>query len=415
LWFKDSEQIKAFLLEEFCNNRTRVHLQTAGFWKYLIEQIVAADEPALYTPPSRDVSFEAWVHLAMAAGGHGYLEQAPITKRIAGENFGLCKNVSKMHLHRIRRRSEIFFERGGQYIPAQREVKAEQVKISNPLIYKLDRAVLQGHAQWKTPTYKLIQRSPELSSIITEEDEPSDDGVRTFNEVNTLDEKIAYDYTALKGSVARLPCPSPMGRGGSWEYPDFDDEFWTFASQYEGEHAYRGALQSCLAEMAGKRYADLCAAGKHNPVQLEGRAVLQTFDDQRTNSGVRPTQVDDFKIRENFSAEEKEEPTSRGFTITLRGKGLHWTISHSKLGSGIVLKLNGEIVCCKFSSGRANLTVATIKRKTGIDLKKKFAISEALARLTAQRKIAAAAAEPPFFVPETFLKIKETQGIYAHA
>jgi hypothetical protein len=206
-----------------------------------------------------------------------------------------------------------------------------------------------------------------------------------------------------------------MGRGGSWEYPDFDDEFWTFASQYEGEHAYRGALQSCLAEMAGKRYADLCAAGKHNPVQLEGRAVLQTFDDQRTNSGVRPTQVDDFKIRENFSAEEKEEPTSRGFTITLRGKGLHWTISHSKLGSGIVLKLNGEIVCCKFSSGRANLTVATIKRKTGIDLKKKFAISEALARLTAQRKIAAAAAEPPFFVPETFLKIKETQGIYAHA
>jgi hypothetical protein len=116
LWFKDSEQIKAFLLEEFCNNRTRVHLQTAGFWKYLIEQIVAADEPALYTPPSRDVSFEAWVHLAMAAGGHGYLEQAPITKRIAGENFGLCKNVAKMHLHRIRRRSEIFFERGGHVV-----------------------------------------------------------------------------------------------------------------------------------------------------------------------------------------------------------------------------------------------------------------------------------------------------------
>ena len=415
LWFKDSEQVKAFLLEEFCNNRTRVHLQTARFWKYLIEQIVAADEPTRYTPPSRDVSFEAWVPLVMAAAGYWPLEQPPITKRIAAENFGLSKNAAKMHLHRIRRRSEIFFERGGQYIPAQREIKAEQVKIYNPLTYKLDRAVLQGHAQWKTPTYKLIQRSPELSSIITEEDEPSDEGVRTFNEVNVLDEKIAYDHSSLKGSVARLPCPAPIGRGGSWEYPDFDDEFWAFTSQYEGEHAYRGALQSCLAERAGKRYAELCAANKHNPGQLEGRAVLQTFDDQRTSSAVRASQVDDFKIKENFSAEEKEEPASRGFTITLKGKGLHWKISHSKLGSGVVLKLNGDIVCCKCSSGRANLTVATIKRKTGIDLKTKFALYEALARLTAQRKIAAAATEPQLFVPELFLKINETQEIYAHA
>jgi hypothetical protein len=69
-----------------------------------------------YTPRRVVTSFEAWVHLAMAAGGHGYLEQAPITKRIAGENFGLCKNVAKMHLHRIRRRSEIFFERGGHVV-----------------------------------------------------------------------------------------------------------------------------------------------------------------------------------------------------------------------------------------------------------------------------------------------------------
>jgi hypothetical protein len=60
-WFKDSEQIRAFLLEEFCNHRVRLHVQTARFWKYLIEQIVAADEPAQYTPPSCDVSFEAWV------------------------------------------------------------------------------------------------------------------------------------------------------------------------------------------------------------------------------------------------------------------------------------------------------------------------------------------------------------------
>jgi hypothetical protein len=399
LWFKDSEQVKAFLLEEFCNHRTRLHIKTAAFWKYLIEKIIAADEPAQYTPPSRDVSFEAWVPLVMAAGGYWPLEQPPITKRIAAENFGLCKNVAKMHLHRIRRRSEIFFERGGQYIPAQRESKAEQVKIYNPLTYKLDRAVLQGHAQWKTPTYKLIQRSPELSSIITEEDgEHSDEGVRTFNEVNVLDEKIAYDYAALKGSVARLPCPSPIGRGGSWEYPDFDDEFWTFTSQYEGEHAYRGALQSCLAEMAGKRYAELCTVNKHNPSQLEGRAVLTDF---------------------GYSG--SPEPASCGFSITLRKRGGDWVIEHSELGTGTVLKLagkNGDIVCCKFNDGRANLTVATIKRKTGINLKTKFAIairniaiSEALARLTAQRKIVAAAvAEPQFFVPETLLINEQQQG-----
>ena len=357
----------------------------------------------------------------MAAGGYGCLEQLPVRKRIAAENFGLGKNVAKMHLHRIRRRSEIFFERGGQYIPAQREIKAEQVKIYNPLTYKLDRAVLQGHAQWKTPTYKLIQRSPELSSIITEEGEQSEEGVRTFNEVNTLDEKIAYDYAALKGSVARLPCPSPMGRGGSWEYPDFADEFWTFTREYEGEHAYRGALQSCLAEMVGKRYAKLCTANKHNPSQLEGRAVLTFGDsglpflgidvDQRTKVGTRDTQVDHFVIKESFST-QAEEPAQRGFAITLKGKGFHWKIAHTKLGAGSVLGVNGDVVCCKFTSGRANLSVGIIKRKTGIDLKQKFALHEALARLTAQRWPTLEKANSPLFGSE-IIRNNAEQGSYA--
>jgi hypothetical protein len=421
LWFKDSEKIKAFLLEEFCNLRTRRHLKTAGLWKYLIEHIIAADEPAKYTPPSCGLSLEAWVPLVMAAGGYGQLEQIPVTVYVAAENFGLCKNAAKMHLHRIRRRSEIFFERGGQYIPAQREIKAEKVKIYNPLIYKLDRPVFHGLAQWKTPTYKMKQQSPEVSSIITITGKQSDEGIRNCKEIDTLDEIIPYHYSKLKGSIARLPCPSPMGRGGRWEYPDFDDEFWTFTREYEGEYAYRAAMQSCLAEVAGKKYAEVCAASKHNPSQLEGRAVLTFGDsgspflgidvDQRVKIGNRDTLVAQLVIKENFSIQE-EEPAQRGFTITLKGKGFHWKIEHTKLGSGIVLKVNGDIVCCKFTSGRANLTVGTIKRKTGIDLKKKFALHEALARLTAQRWPTLEKTTSPSFGSELIRNSAE-QGSYA--
>ncbi len=227
------------------------------------------------------------------------MENVPITKKVTAEAFDLPKNAAKQHFT--------------AYVGAQ----------NNSLRYSLDSPVFTGHRQWRTPTYKLAQRSPELSSILTVSGRQTDESVRTDTEVNVLDESIQYDYSKLKSHVARLPCPSPAF-GGRWEYPDFDDEFWSFTRDYEADYAYRAALQSCLAEMASKKYADLCATDKkHNPAQLEGRAVLQTVDDQRTTVGARPTLVDQRIIKEHFCAKEDTEPIQRGLTIKLSGRGLH--------------------------------------------------------------------------------------------
>jgi hypothetical protein len=370
-------------------------LKTAGFWKYLIQEILAKDEPASRVPPAKkfrkweyDPTVKLWdfdVHarLILAAGGYSRLDKTPVSNhnKIAAEIFGLEPNTAKVTLFRLRREAEKFFERGGEYIP--KKLPDPTTKVVDPLVYDLDRPVLKGYRQWKNPTYKMVQKSPELSSIILISGR-DDDGIPTNNWVDSSDEIIYYDHARFKGFISRLPCPSPTKQ--NWEYPDFNNEFWTgsikdgeyeqgFMQAFEGEHAYKRALRSCMAELASKKYDELPFAK-----QLEGRAVLVMFDDKRTKSAIRETQVDDYDIRDDLNVEETQERIPRGFEITLSNQKTE--IEHSRYGSGKILDVNGDTVCCKFAeAGSVNLSVGTIQRKTGTNLKKAFRLRKAIEKV----------------------------------
>jgi len=422
-WFKDPDKIKAFLLDQFCNKRKHLHLKTAGFWKYLIQEILAKDEPAFRVPPAKKFrkweydptvklwDFDVYARLIPAAGGYSRLDKTPVSNhnKNAAEIFGLEANTAKVTLFRLRREAEKFFERGGEYIP--KKLPEPITKVVDPLIYDLDRPVLKGYRQWKNPTYKMIQKSPELSSVILISGR-DDDGIPTNKWVDSQDEIIHYDHARFKGFISRLPCPSPTKQ--NWEYPDFVEEFWTgsvkdgvyeqgFMQVFEGAHAYERALRFCLAELVWKKYNELPFAG-----DLEGRAVLPMVEDQLTAAGLTTTRVDEFDIKQAYETEEKSEPVPRGFDITLSNCKTGWKIDHSQHGSGEILDVNGDTVCCKFAeAGNVNLRVGAIQRKTGTNLKKVFRLRKAIEKVK-NRDISALLLAGSFSSPQTADKSANT-------
>jgi hypothetical protein len=429
-WFKYPDKVRAFLLDQFCNKRTHLHLKTAGFWKYLIEDVLAKDEPAFrvlpakkfrrweYDPTAEFWDFDTHARLVLAAGGYSKLENNPVSNqnKKAAELFGLPTNSAKVTLFRLRREAEKFFERGGEYIP--KKPSEPKVKNVDPLAYDLDIPLTLRPKWHGGPQYRMRQKSFELSSIIQEPGQDND-GVSSENWVDSQDEIIYYDHARFKNFLSRLPCPSPVRM--NWEYPSFEDGFWTqqivqvrqnercpcgprcrqyccgknddlyepgFMQAFESEYAFQSALQSCIADLAGKKRTEQDILKEIGELTTHDRSVLPMWEDKRTKSVTRKTQVDDLDT-ETSCEDEDPESAPRGFTITLSRFNcrIGGRIEHSRYGVGEILKLNGNIVLCRFSEVQANLSIGTIQRKTGINVKKEFRLREAILKVRSQRNL----------------------------
>jgi len=319
-WINDPAKVRSFLLDTFLNRRGRLRLRTARLWKVLIDQYLARD--TAHRPSRAEI----------------------------GQNFGYDENTIKINLFRLRRQAEHFFASGGKYTPCYKERRPP--KPYDPLTCDLDVPLYKGLKQWRQPVYKMRQKGPFISSSV-QIVIPDDDAPTTID----LLDSFSYDHERYKGWVSRLPMPEDIHTA----------ESRAFLKAYEFDLYCQTKVQHILAKKAGKAYDSKCKCkGENNPKDLERRTLFSFDADQTTRRApIKPKE-------------------SRSLCIKVK-LGRCWTIEDSRYGRGEILKVNGNTVCCKFiEAGRVNFSVATIQRKTGINLKKEACLKEAL-RIVRQR------------------------------